>query len=62
MNRAFLIVVIPAILAAVAYWIIFRHLQIQPNYLRLAGAVLGFLAAIVLVRRYRAKNAKRAGQ
>ncbi len=62
MNRAFLIVVIPALLAAVAYWLIFRHLRIQPSYFRLAGAGLGFLAAIVLVRRYRARKNKRAGQ
>jgi hypothetical protein len=45
MNRAFLIILVPAILVALGYVLVFRLLGISPGYLRflLAGAV--FLAA-----------------
>ncbi len=62
MNRAFLIIVIPAFLAGVAYWLVLRRLQLHPSYVRLAGAGIAFLAAIVLVRYYRRNKPKRAGQ
>jgi hypothetical protein len=55
MNRAFLIIVIPAFLAGIVYWFILRHLQIHPSYIRLAGAGVVFLAAVALVRYYRKK-------
>lgn len=60
MNRAFLIILIPAFLAGVAYWFILRHLQIHPSYIRLVGAGAAFLAAVALVRYYR-KKPKGAG-
>jgi len=45
MNRAFLIILIPAILVALGYILVFRFLGITPSYLRfiVGGAI--FIAA-----------------
>ena len=46
MNRAFLIILIPAILVAMGYILVFRFLGISPGYLRfILGGVVFFAAA-----------------
>jgi hypothetical protein len=62
MNRAYLIVFIPAILAAAAYILVFRHEGIpdRPFPLVMAGAV--FLAAIALVRAYDRRKKRARGR
>jgi len=45
MNRAFLIILIPAILVALGYILVFRFLGITPGYLRLILPPVIFLAA-----------------
>ena len=62
MNRAFLIIAIPALLAGIAYWLVLRHLQIRPSYVRLAGAGVVFIAALAIVRHYRRNASKSPGQ
>jgi uncharacterized membrane protein len=59
MNRAFLIIFIPAILVVIGYILVLRSMGIAPGYLRLIilGAV--FLAAVYwLSRRKAASGAK----
>ncbi len=45
MNRAFLIILVPAILVALGYILVFRFLGIAPGYLRLVLPLVIFLAA-----------------
>jgi len=45
MNRAFLIILIPAILVALGYILVFRFLGIAPGYLWLVLLLVIFLAA-----------------
>jgi len=45
MNRAFLIILIPAILVALGYLLVFRFLGIAPGYFRLILPLAIFLAA-----------------
>jgi len=40
MNRGFLIILIPAILVAIGYIVIFRYVGVTPGYVRLAGAMI----------------------
>ena len=40
MNRAFLIVLVPALLVAAGYIAIFRYMGVPPGYGRLAGAMV----------------------
>jgi ABC-type spermidine/putrescine transport system permease subunit II len=45
MNRAFLIILIPAILVALGYILVFRFLGLAPGYFRLIVAGAIFVAA-----------------
>jgi ABC-type spermidine/putrescine transport system permease subunit II len=45
MNRALLVILIPAVLVAVGYILVFRFLGVAPGYLRLILAIAVFLAA-----------------
>jgi len=45
MNRAFLIILIPAILVALGYVLVFRFLGITPSYLRFIVGGIIFVAA-----------------
>ena len=45
MNRALLIIFIPAILVALGYVLVFHFLGVPSSYLRLIGALAIFLAA-----------------
>ncbi|MGB6199792.1 MAG: hypothetical protein WA871_15495 [Candidatus Acidiferrales bacterium] len=56
MNRAFLLVFIPAIVAAAAYIFVFRYIGIPFRPFPLVMAILGFLAAIALVRAYQRRK------
>jgi len=58
MNRGFLIILIPAVLVALGYVVVFHYLGIAPGYLRLAGAVVVFWGGIWWLRR---RQKKRAG-
>ena len=46
MNRGFLIILIPAVLIAIGYLIVFRYIGVTPGYVRLMGAVIVFFGGI----------------
>jgi ABC-type spermidine/putrescine transport system permease subunit II len=57
MNRGFLIIVIPALLVAIGYIMIFRSMGVAPGYARLAGAMIVFSGGIWwLGRRNKKRN------
>ena len=60
MNRAIVIILVPAILVALGYVLVFRFLGISPGYLRfiLGGAV--FLAAAYWLWPKRPRGAQKA--
>ncbi len=56
MNRAFLIILIPAVLVAAGYILVLRFLGIAPGYPRLIVAIVLFFGAMYwLSRRNRRK-------
>ncbi len=56
MNRAFLIIIIPALLVAVGYIVVLRYMGIAPGYPRLILAMVLFFGMIYwLSRRARSK-------
>jgi ABC-type Fe3+ transport system permease subunit len=56
MNRAFLIVLIPAALVGLGYVLVFRHAGIPVRPLPLVMATVGFLIAAGLVHRYQRRK------
>ncbi len=52
MNRAFLIIAIPAALVITAYILLAVFAGVQLTYYRIAGGVIGFGVAIYLVNAY----------
>lgn len=46
MNRALLIIMIPALLVAAGYIVVFRAMGIAPGYPRLVGAMILFFGTI----------------
>jgi UPF0716 family protein affecting phage T7 exclusion len=59
MNRAFLIILIPAAAVAAGYVFVIRSIGVELTYFRFIMAGLGFLAAIGLVQLYRRRRARR---
>jgi hypothetical protein len=51
MNRAFLIIMIPALLVAVGYIVVLRYMGIAPGYPRLAMAMVLFFGMIYWLSR-----------
>jgi hypothetical protein len=62
MNRAFLLVFIPAIVTAAAYVFVFHYEGIPDRPFPLLMAALGFLAAIALVRAYDRRKQRMRGR
>lgn len=61
MNRSFLIVLIPATLVAIAYFLMAAYAGVKLSYPRIVGAAVGFAIAVYLVHRYeQRKRARRA--
>ncbi len=59
MNRALLIILIPAVLVATAYIIVARWVGLPLEPVRLVGALVAFAAAVVIVRFYLRRRAGR---
>ncbi len=51
MNRAFLIIMIPALLVATGYIVVLRYMGIAPGYPRLVMAVVVFFGVIYWLSR-----------
>jgi hypothetical protein len=62
MNRAYLLVFIPAILAGAAYIFVFRYVGIPFRPFPLIMAIVGFLAMIALVRAYERRKQRMRGR
>jgi uncharacterized membrane protein len=58
MNRALLIILIPAVLVAAGYMMVLRMMGMTPGYGRLAVAVALFAGGIYWLTRRSAKRAK----
>ena len=59
MNRAFLIILVPAMLVALGYLVVFRFLGLSPTYTRfIFGGVVFLAAAFWLWPRKRARSEK----
>jgi uncharacterized membrane protein len=56
MNRALLIILIPALLVAAGYIVVLRTMGIAPGYPRLAVAMTVFLGAIWWLSRHGTRN------
>jgi hypothetical protein len=61
MNRAFFIVLIPALLVALGYVLILRYLGVPPGYRRLFVAMTVFFGAIYWLAWRSARKAKANG-
>jgi len=61
MNRGFLIILIPAVLVALGYIVVFRYIGVTPGYGRLAGAMIVFVGGIWWLGRRNRKNSSSAG-
>jgi len=59
MNRALLIILIPAVLVATAYIIVARRVGLPLEPVRLVAALVAFAAAVVIVRFYLRRRAGR---
>jgi hypothetical protein len=58
MNRAFFIVLIPSLLIAAGYVLVFRSMGLPPGYRRLFIAMTLFFGAIYWLARRNARKAK----
>jgi hypothetical protein len=56
MNRGFLIILIPALLVATGYILIFRFMGVAPGYGRLAGAMVVFFGGFWWLGRHNKKK------
>ena len=57
MNRAFLIIMIPALLVATGYIVVLRHMGIAPGYPRLILAVVVFSGMVYWLSRRSGRTA-----
>ena len=61
MRRAYLLIVIPALLAGACYFLVFRSVGLTIRPAPFLGAAGGFAAAVFLVRFYRRRHMRRPG-
>jgi positive regulator of sigma E activity len=59
MNRAFLVIIIPAVLVITAYFLLAAYAGVQLTYARALGGMAGFGIAIYLVNAYDRKRKAR---
>jgi len=62
MNRAFLIIMIPALLVAAGYIVVLRSMGIAPGYARLAIAIVLFFGTIYWLSRKSVRKGSPQGQ
>jgi positive regulator of sigma E activity len=59
MNRAFLVIIIPAALVLAAYFLLAAYAGVQLTYARAIGGLAGFGIAIYLVNSYLRRHKSR---
>jgi uncharacterized membrane protein len=59
MRRAYFLIAIPAALVGVAYVILLRHIGVQIHGGPFLGMAAAFVAAILIVRHYQRRKARR---
>jgi hypothetical protein len=62
MNRAFLIIFIPALLVALGYIVVLRFMGMAPGYPRLVIAMVIFFGLIYWLSRRKTQGGSRQGQ
>jgi hypothetical protein len=62
MNRSILIILLPALLVAAGYIVVFRMMGVSPGYPRLAVAMILFFGAIYWLSKRSGKKADSKGQ
>ena len=58
MNRAFLIVVIPSALVAIAYFLLSIYAGVKLSYPRIIGSGVALIVAVYFVHRYTQRKTK----
>ena len=61
MNRALLIIAVPAVLVAAVYFGVTAHIGVRLDLVRLLAAGGGFLVAVGVVYLYRRRKARPSG-
>ena len=61
MNRGFLIILVPALLVALGYIVVFRYIGVTPGYERLLVAMIIFFGGIWWLGRRNKKNSSSTG-
>ena len=56
MNRSIYIIMVPVLLVALGYILVFRHIGVAPGYPRLMTAMVVFFGAIWWLRRKTARK------
>ena len=61
MRRAYLLIVLPAVIVGIFYFTIFHALGMEIRPAPFVGAAVGIVAAILIVRRYQRRKVRRHG-
>ena len=61
MRRAYLLIVIPAVVVGIAYVILLHYIGVPIHVGPFLGAAAAFIAAVLIVRRYQKRKAGRHG-
>lgn len=59
MRRAYLLIVLPAIIVGIAYFAVFHALGMEIKPAPFLGAAVAIVAAVVIVRRYQRRKMHR---
>jgi hypothetical protein len=62
MRRAYLLIAIPPAAVGILYFVIFRSFGMAIGPAPFLGALVAFVAAVLIVRHYQRKSGRRAGR
>jgi len=62
MNRAYLLVTIPAALVGIFYFVVFRSAGMEVHAAPFLGALGAFVAGLLMVRYFQRRKARRPGR
>ena len=62
MHRAYLLIILPAVIVGVFYFAVFRSAGMQINAAPFLGAMALFIAALLTVRYFQRRKARRPGR